>query len=135
MADPRTRQSTYVTAVLVAFGAYSVLLGLFMIALPGVFFNSLGAFGIRNDHYIADNAAFEFPMGLLLLGAARWPSWHVPALAYATMHWALHAISHIVDPHHADGTWVGWLEAAGLIIATAILAVALRISVPRRAVP
>jgi hypothetical protein len=42
------------------------------------------------------------------------------------LHWALHAISHIVDPHHGAGDLIGWLEAGGLVVTTVILAVALR---------
>jgi hypothetical protein len=127
----RTR-SRFVTAVLFAFGSYSVLIGLFMMVSPGVFFDTLGSFGVRNDHYIFDNATFELPLGLLLLAAARWPSWRIPALAFATTHWGLHAMSHGIDPHHADGTAVGWLEFAGLVVATALLAIALRYSVNDR---
>ncbi|OBC10109.1 hypothetical protein A5784_37250 [Mycobacterium sp. 852013-50091_SCH5140682] len=121
----RTR-SRYAEVVLAVFGTYSVLLGLFMLAAPGAFFDTLGAFGVRNDHYIFDNASFELPLGLLMLGALRWPRWRVPTLAFATAHWALHALSHLVDPHHAAGTWVGWLEAAGLVLTTVLLAMALR---------
>ena len=65
----------------------------------------------------------------MLLAAARWPSWRVPALAFATLHWGLHAVSHIIDPHHAAGETIGWLEAAGLVASTALLAIALRASV------
>jgi hypothetical protein len=110
------------------FGIYSVLLGLFMLAAPGTFFDTVGAFGIRNDHYIFDNASFELPLGLLMLGALRRPGWRVPTLAFATAHWALHALSHLLDPHHAAGDLVGWLEAAGLVFTTALLAMALRAS-------
>ncbi|WP_101951419.1 hypothetical protein [Mycobacterium sp. 3519A] len=123
----RTR-TRYVEVVLVVFGLYSVILGLFMLVAPGTFFDTLGNFGSRNDHYIFDNASFEFPLGLMMLGALRWPSWRVPALAFATLHWALHALSHIVDPHHAAGESIGWLEAAGLVVATVFLAIALRAS-------
>jgi hypothetical protein len=56
-------------------------------------------------------------------------SWRVPALAFATLHWALHSISHIVDPHHGAGDIIGWLEAGGLVVTTVILAIALRASV------
>jgi hypothetical protein len=62
----------------------------------------------------------------MLLTAVRWPSWRVPALAFGCAHWALHALSHIVDTHHRDGTTVGLLEFAGLARGTALLAVALR---------
>ena len=115
--------------VLVVFGAYSVALGLFMLVAPGAFFDTLGAFGVRNDHYIFDNASFELPLGLLLLGALRWPRWQVPALAFATAHWGLHALSHLIDTDHAAGSWVGWLEAGGLVFTTALLAIALRASI------
>jgi hypothetical protein len=123
----RTR-ARYVEVALIVLGVYSVLIGLFMIVAPGTFYDTLGNFGVRNDHYIFDVAAFELPLGLMLLAAVRWPSWRVPALAFATLHWGLHALSHIVDPHHAAGDWIGWLEAAGLVAATAILVMALRAS-------
>ena len=97
-----------------------------MMFFPGTFFDTLGTFGVRNDHYIFDNATFEIPQGLMLLAAVRRLSWRVPALAFATLHWALHAISHIVDPHHGAGDVIGWLEAGGLVVTTVILAVALR---------
>lgn len=125
-------RSRYVEVILLVFGCYSVGLGVFMIVAPGVFFDSLGAFGTRNDHYIFDNASFELPLGLLLLAALRWPSWRVPALAFATAHWALHALSHLVDTRHRAGATVGWLEFAGLVISTGWLAAALWLSATRR---
>lgn len=121
-------RSRYTEVVLAVFGLYSVLLGLFMLVAPGPFFDTLGSFGVRNDHYIFDNASFELPLGLLLLGALKWPSWRVPALAFATAHWALHALSHLIDTDHAAGAWVGWSEGGGLVLVTVILAIALRTS-------
>ena len=125
-------RSRFVDVVLIVFGVYSVALGAFMMVAPGAFFDTLGAFGTRNDHYIFDNASFELPLGLLLLAALRWSTWRVPALAFATAHWALHALSHILDTHHRAGTSVGLLEFAGLAVSTVLLAVALRYSITRR---
>lgn len=119
----RTR-APLVGVALVAFGAYSVLLGLFMLVAPGEFWSTLGAFGPRNDHYIFDNASFELPLGLLLLAAVRWQGWRVPALAFATAHWALHSLSHLIDTDHAKGHTVGWLEFAGLAVGTVVLGIA-----------
>ena len=132
----RTR-ARLVEVVLVVSGAYSVFLGLFMLVAPGEFWSTLGAFGPRNDHYIFDNASFELPLGLLLLAALRWRSWRVPALSFATAHWALHALSHLVDTNHADGQLVGWLEFAGLAFGTVVLALACAAawSAQRRAEP
>ncbi|MDV3123881.1 hypothetical protein M1247_03030 [Mycobacterium sp. 21AC1] len=125
-----TRSSSrYADVVLGVFGIYSVALGLFMLLAPGPFFETLGAFGVRNDHYIFDNGSFELPLGLLMLGALRWSRWRVPALAFATAHWALHALSHLIDTGHAAGSWVGWLEAGGLVFTTVLLAIALRASI------
>ncbi len=123
-----TIRSRYVDVVLIRFGIYSVALGVFMMLLPVAFFDTLGAFGSRNNHYIFDNASFELPLGLLLLAAMRWRAWRVPALAFATAHWGLHALSHIVDTHHRLGAWVGYLEFGGLAISTVLLAIALRYS-------
>ena len=127
----RTR-SRYVDVILVSYGIYSVAVGVFMALAPLAFFDTLGAFGARNTHYIFDNASFELPLGLLLLAAMRWSTWRVPALAYATAHWGLHAISHLVDTNHRTGAWVGYLEFAGLAISTVLLAIALRYSIIER---
>lgn len=124
-----TTRSPFVTVVLIFFGLYSTLLGLFMLFAPGEFFDTLGAFGPRNNHYIFDNASFELPLGLLLLAAVRWTTWRTAALAFATLHWTLHALSHIVDTGHADGRLVGLLEFAGLALGAILLATALRSSV------
>ena len=124
-----TSRSRYVDVILIIYGIYSVALGVFMMLLPVAFFDTLGAFGSRNNHYIFDNASFELPLGLLLLAAMRWSTWRVPALAFATAHWALHALSHLVDTHHQAGTSVGYLEFAGLAISTVLIAIALRFSI------
>jgi predicted anti-sigma-YlaC factor YlaD len=125
---PMRTRARYIEVILIVFGLYSVVLGLFMFIAPGTFFDTLGSFGARNDHYIFDNASFELPLGLMMLAAVRWPSWRVPALAFGMLHWGLHALSHIIDPHHAAGDSVGWLEAAGLVVTTVLLAIALRAS-------
>ncbi|ODQ84690.1 hypothetical protein [Mycolicibacterium holsaticum] len=127
--SPARNTVGFVEVTLVVFGLYSLAIGLFMMFAPGAFFDTLGTFGIRNDHYIFDNATFEVPQGLMLLAALRWRTWRVPALAFATLHWALHTISHVVDPHHGAGDWIGWLEAGGLAVTTVILAIALRASI------
>ena len=126
---PMRTRAGFVEVTLVVFGLYALAVGLFMMVAPGAFFETLGTFGVRNDHYIFDSASFEVPQGLLLLAAVRRVSWRVPALAYATLHWALHSLSHLVDPHHGAGDVFGWLEAGGLVVTTVILVMALRATV------
>jgi hypothetical protein len=125
---PTRTRGGLVEVTLIVFGVYALGIGLFMMFAPGLFFDTLGTFGVRNDHYIFDNATFEIPQGLLLLAAVRRVSWRVPALAFATAHWALHSLSHIIDPHHGAGDVIGLIEAGGLVFTTAILAIALRAS-------
>src|SRR6202040_222928 len=122
---PARTRARYVEVILIVFGVYSVLLGVFMFVAPGTFFDTLGNFGARNDHYIFDNATFEFPLGLMMLAAARWSSWRVPALAFATLHWGLHALSHAIDPHHAAGVAFGWRLVRGLLAGALMTAIAL----------
>ena len=120
----RTR-SRYVEVVLMVVGIYSVVTWLFMMLAPG-HSRHAGNFGPRNDHYIFDNATFELPLGLLLVAAVRWPTWRVPALAFATLHWELHASVTSSTPTTAPGDWVGLLEFGGLALTTVLLAIALR---------
>lgn len=122
------QRARFVVIVLTVFGLFSVLVGGFMLVAPGAFFDSLGAFGPRNDHYIFDNASFELPLGLLLFAAIRRPRWRTPALAFATAHWVLHSLSHLIDTAHAAGASVGWAEFGGLLLGTGWLAAALWIS-------
>jgi len=109
-----------VVAVLLVYGFYSAVLGLVMILAPGFFFSTVGGFGTRNGHYIFDVAAFELPLGLLYLAAVRWPSWRVPTLAFATLHYVLHAISHLIDIHNAKPAWVGSFDFVVIAIGVAV---------------
>ena len=86
-------------AVLIVYGVYSTVVGLWMLVAPDLFFDTVGGFGVKNAHYIFDLAGFELPLGLLYFAAVRMPSWRVPTLAFATAHYVLHSISHLIDTH------------------------------------
>ena len=103
------------------FGVYLLGIALFAVVAPGTFFDELGQFGPRNDHYIHDVAAFQGAVGLLMLLAVRRPAWAVPALLVASFQFALHTVSHLVDIGDADPEWVGVVELLGLTLATAVL--------------
>src|SRR5258705_10698158 len=118
-------RSRYVEVMLVVYGFCSVALGLFMMLSPGVFFDTLGAFGVRNDHYIFDNASFELPLGLLLLAAMRWSTWRVPALAFAPPHLALPALRPTPPTPHRPGPAGAPLQFARLALSPAVLRLAL----------
>jgi hypothetical protein len=118
-------KSRVVVAVLVIYGIYSTLLGLVMLFAPDFFFDTVGGFGVQNSHYIFDVAAFELPLGLLYLAAIKWPSWRVPTLAFATLHYFLHAISHLIDINGATPAWVGVFDFAAIAVGLVLHAIAL----------
>ena len=99
---------------------------------PGFFFDTVGGFGPRNGHYVFDTAAFELPLGLLYLAAIRWPSWRVPVLAFATAHYVMHAISHLIDVNTANIHWVGVFDFVVIVVGLVIHALALWFSVQLR---
>jgi hypothetical protein len=113
---------------LLLFGVPSLLLGVAMAFAPGAFFDLIGPYGPRNDHYIHDTASFQIALAALLLIALRRPSWRVPALTANAVQWGLHAISHVLDVGAAEPAWIGWFDlfatttGTGLLIALAVLA-------------
>lgn len=114
-----------VVAVLIVYGVYSTMLGLVMLFAPGFFFETVGGFGVRNGHYIFDLAGFELPLGLMYLAALRWPSWRVPTLAFAFVHYVLHSVSHLIDIGNATTAWVGVFDFVALTVGTVVHAIAL----------
>jgi hypothetical protein len=107
---------------LLGFGLYQVAVGLLLAIDPGAFLMPLGPAETAGDHYVRELAAFELPLGLALLAALRLRSWRVPTLALATAHWALHAMSHLVDLGTTAPLWLGAVDLAALWIGAALLA-------------
>lgn len=95
---------------LLLFGVPSLLLGLAMAFAPGAFFELIGPYGPRNDHYIHDAASFQIALAVPLLVAVRRPFWRLPALAANAIQWGLHAVSHLLDAGAADPAWIGWFD-------------------------
>jgi hypothetical protein len=124
-----TLRDAWVLGVLVVFGIVSLGLGLFMTVAPGSFFDTLGPFGTRNDHYIRDNATFNLANGALLLAAIRLPAWRAPALAFTALQWALHMVNHLVDIDEADPGWVGVFDFVSLLLGVGVLSAALLFAV------
>lgn len=118
-----------VVAVLVIYGVYSTVLGLVMLFAPGFMFDTVGGFGIRNDHYIFDLAGFELPLGLMYLAAIKRPGWRIPTLVFATAHYVLHAISHVIDIGNAATAWVGVFDFIMIAVGLLVHAIALKFAV------
>jgi hypothetical protein len=105
-----------------AFALYNLALSLFMVVAPGAFFELIGPFGERNDHYTRDNATFGLALGVAALIAIRVRSWRLPVLAVLGVQFSLHAVNHLVDISAAQPQVVGPIDFA-LLTLGAILAV------------
>ena len=89
-------------ALLAAFAAGQVVIGLLLWLTPGFFFDEIGPYGERNDHYMADVATWYLALGMVAFVAIRRASWRVPVLAFALIQYALHSLNHLIDLGEAD---------------------------------
>jgi hypothetical protein len=113
-----------------AFALYNLALSLFMVVAPGAFFELIGPFGERNDHYTRDNATFGLALGVAALIAVRVRSWRLPVLVILAVQFSLHAVNHLVDISAAQPQVVGPVDFA-LLTLGAILAVLLAVRARR----
>ena len=98
-----------------------LLLAVWMVADPGSFFDNVGAFGPRNDHYIRDVATWEVALAVCAGIAVVRESWRVPILTFAVVQFAFHAINHIADAGDAHASTSGWGDAIELAIGAILL--------------
>jgi hypothetical protein len=111
--------------VLAAFAALQLLTGALLWLVPGWFYDVVGPFGPRNDHYMGDLATWYLTLGALVLVAVRRPDWRVPVLALALLQNALHAFNHVLDVDEADPAWLGPANLVALVLLSGLLVVML----------
>ncbi len=102
-----------------------VALGLWMAVWPASFSRTLGAFGVRNDHFVRDDATWSLALGLALLLSLRRRSWRVPLLFLAALQAVFHVVNHVTDVANADPGWIGPLDVVLLSVLAVAFAVAL----------
>jgi hypothetical protein len=117
-----------VVAGLVAFAAVQFALAIFMALAPHEFYDAIGPFGARNDHYVRDVATYNAALGAGLAIAVRRPSWRVPVLAITMVQFALHSVNHLLDIGDAHPAWVGYFDFFALAAAVLQLAWLLRMA-------
>ena len=108
--------------LLVLFALSQLAIGFMLWATPGFFYEHVGPFGARNDHYMGDVATFYLALGAAALVASRRRSWQVPVLGLALLQNALHALNHLIDIDEADPGWLGPADFVELLLVTALLA-------------
>lgn len=113
-------------ACLTALAALQAALGGAMVLAPGWFTENVAAFGARNDHLLRDMASWELALAAVAALAISRPAWRGPVVALALVHFALHAVNHLVDVADADPAWLGPFDLVSLALAAGALAWLLR---------
>jgi hypothetical protein len=108
--------------LLIAFVVTQLVTGLLLWIAPGFFYDEIGPYGPRNDHYMADLATFYLALGGVGLIALRRVSWRVPVLAFAVIAYALHSLNHLIDVGAAEPSWLGPANLALISLSTLLLA-------------
>lgn len=121
MNEDRTTAAGALPSLLVVFGVVQLLLGALMVVAPGTFFEEIGPYAPRNDHYTRDVATFYLALGAVAVLAARRPSWRVPVLAFALIQYLFHAVNHLVDVGEADPEALGPVNLVSLALTAALL--------------
>ena len=109
-------------ALLALFGAVQVVLGLLLWITPGFFFDEIGPYGVRNDHYLGDLATWYLALGAVTLVAVRRVDWRIPVLVLALPQNTLHAFNHLIDVNHAHPKWLGPTNLISLVLTSVLLA-------------
>jgi hypothetical protein len=112
--------------LLILFATGQLVLGGLLWLTPGFFYDEIGPFGPRNDHYMGDVATFYFALGAAALVAVRRESWRVPVLALAFAQYTLHSLNHLIDIGESDPGWIGPADFVSLTLTTVLLAWMLR---------
>ena len=107
--------------LLAVFGAVQLLLGLLLWVTPGFFFDEIGPYGVRNDHYMGDLGTWYVALGAVTLVAVSQARWRVPVLALALLQNTLHVLNHAIDVSEADPEWLGPANLVSLILTSVLL--------------
>ena len=122
----RGRDHPVMRFLLIAFAVAQLVTGLLLWITPVFFYDEIGPFGARNDHYMGDVATWYLALGGALLVAVRRESWRVPVLVLALTQYVLHSINHLVDISEADPSWLGPADFVSLTLGAVLLAWMLR---------
>ena len=106
-----TRERTLRTGV-VLLALPALVAGVIALISPETFFEQIGTYGTRNDHYTGDAGAYLTAFGVALLFAAVRPAWRVPLLLLGAGWYGLHALNHLFDIGEAKSAARGIADTA-----------------------
>ncbi len=99
--------------------AIQLAFGLLMVFSPETFFEQIGEYGVRNDHYIGDVASFYLASAFGVAMAAVRPEWRVPILTVGAVWYALHGLNHLFDIGEASSDARGAFDTISLFLIAA----------------
>lgn len=117
--------------VLVALGLVQLGFGSWMTFATNSFGTNVASFDGFNGHDLRDFATFYLALGIALLVSARLRHWRLPILVLATLEYAFHTVSHIVDVSNAHPAWIGPVELGAIAAGTALFACLAAVSARR----
>jgi hypothetical protein len=106
---------------MIVFGVVQLILGTLLWLTPGFFFDDIGPYPPRNDHYMADLATFSLALGAVALVSVSRERWRVPVLTLALIQYGLHSLNHLIDIGGADPGWLGPANFVSLLLTTVLL--------------
>ncbi|MBA3261480.1 MAG: hypothetical protein H0T69_03195 [Thermoleophilaceae bacterium] len=107
--------------LLLVFAVTQLVLGALLWLTPGFFFDDIGPYGVRNDHYMGDLATWYLALGGVALVAVSRPGWRLPVLVLAFVQYALHSVNHLIDVGDADPEWLGPVNLVSLVLTSVLL--------------
>jgi hypothetical protein len=107
--------------LLIVFAAGQIVLGLLLWLAPGFFYDEIGPYPPRNDHYMADLATFYLALGAVALASVSRERWRVPVLTLALVQYGLHSLNHLIDIGDAHPGWLGPANFVSLVLTTVLL--------------
>ena len=82
-------------ALLIIFAVAQLVLGVLLWLAPGFFFDEIGPYGARNDHYMGDLATWYLALGGAALAAVRRDLLAGAGSRGRLLQYALHAVNHL----------------------------------------
>jgi hypothetical protein len=108
--------------VFLVLAGFHLALGAYMVIDPGGFFDRIGQYAARNDHYIGDLGAVYLGYGAVLALAANRPRWRAPLLVFGALWYGAHAVNHLFDIDQAESDARGITDTVLLAAGAVLLA-------------
>jgi hypothetical protein len=102
--------------VFIVLAGFHLALGAYMVIDPGGFFDRIGQYAIRNDHYVGDLGAVYLGYGAALALAIARPRWRAPLLVFGALWYGAHAVNHLFDIDEAESDARGITDTVLLAI-------------------